>query len=274
MPKLYMLTEHSLFMMSFVFITDRDTAVVIDGGNPEDMPHLFEMIGERKIAAWILTHPHFDHISGFVQEIEHGKLAERIERIYYNFPSAEFVKSCEPEIEPCSILDFNRILPDIKEKCTIVQPGMLAEVDGLEIEFLFCGEERFRYPKPNLAVNESSIVFRVTADGMKSVLFLGDSGPEGGRALLHECGDRLKSDIVQMSHHGHSGVTEEVYQCIAPKICLWCAPEWLWEEEDIEFEPELWGTKHQRKWMDDMGVTHYVTKDGTQMIPILKEEKI
>ena len=112
----------------------------------------------------------------------------------------------------------------------------------------------------------------MTAPGLRSVLFLGDLGPEGGRDLLQTCADKLPSDVVQMSHHGHSGVTKEVYEKIAPRVCLWCAPDWLWEEEDVEFEPELWGTKHQRKWMEELGVReHYVTKDGTQEIPLCAE---
>ncbi len=269
MPNLYILTEHSPFMMSFLWITDKDNAVIIDGGCPEDMPHLMEMVGDRRIRAWILTHPHFDHISGFVSEVEKGDILSRIDTVYYNFPSADFVLRHEPEISPCSILDFDRILPEIREKCITVTPGMTVGIDELHMEFLFCGGERFALPKPNLAVNESSIVFRVSSPGMRSVLFLGDLGPEGGRALLKECGEKLPSDIVQMSHHGHSGVCEDVYRKIAPKACLWCAREWLWEEEDVEFEPELWGTRHQRAWMYAMGVfEHYVSKDGTQEIPL------
>ena len=269
MAALWMLTEHSPFMMSFVFITDHQRAVVIDGGNPGDMPHLREVIGDRPIAAWILTHPHFDHISGFIREIEQGDLLERIDGIYYNFPSEAYVLSCEPELRPCSILDFNRVLPVFQHKTVLVQPGMKLQVDELSIDFLFVGGERFREPTLNLAVNESSIAFRVTGPGQRSVLFLGDLGPTGGRALLESCPEQLPSDIVQMSHHGHSGVSLEVYRTIAPQACLWCAPEWLWNEADVSFGPELWGTMHTRKWMDELGITeHYVSKDGTQQIPL------
>ncbi len=269
MPKLYMLTEHSPFMMSFVYITDKDKAIIIDGGNPEDMPHLYEIIGNRKISAWVLTHPHPDHISGFISEIKKGSIIDRIEKVYYNFPSEEFCVANEPERDIC---DFNRLLPLFADKCVIAKPGLKVDIDEITINFMFCGGERYRLPKPNLAVNESSIAFKVTAPNSRSVMFLGDLGPCGGSDLLKECGDKLKSDIVQMAHHGHSGVPEEVYKTIAPKACLWCAPEWLWEEEDIEIEPDLWGTKHQRKWMYNMGITeHYVTKDGTQLIP-LKED--
>lgn len=267
MPKLYMLTEHSPFMMSFVFITDNDNAVIIDGGRPLDMEHLHEIVGNRKILAWILTHPHFDHISGFLDEVKKPDVYNRIGKIYYNFPSEEFTVAQPGEVIPHVISEFYGLLPQIGEKCIVVRPDLEVDLDELHFEFLFCGEERYPYPNPALAVNESSIVFKVTSPGMRTVLFLGDLGPAGGKDLLKWKGDKLKSDIVQMSHHGHSGVTEDVYKAISPEACMWCAPDWLWEEDDIEFAPEAWGTKHQRKWMENMGVReHYITKDGTQLI--------
>ena len=38
--KLYMLTETSKFMMSFVIITKNDNVIIVDGGRPADMPLL------------------------------------------------------------------------------------------------------------------------------------------------------------------------------------------------------------------------------------------
>lgn len=269
MPKLYMLTEHSPFMMGFVFITDCDTAVIVDGGREDDLPYLMELVGGRPIRAWILTHPHMDHITGFIRAIQQPDIAGRIERIYYNFPSEEFVLACEKSFDDSPMDALRKALPAVAHKCVTAVPGMAPDIDGLTVEFLFCGGERYALPKPNLAVNESSLVFKVTAKHMRSVLFLGDLGPCGVRDLLKTCADRLPSDIVQMAHHGHSGVTLEVYRAIAPAACLWCAPDWLWEEPDVEFEPELFGTIHTRKWMAGLGVReHYVTKDGTQEIPL------
>ena len=269
MTELYMLTEHSPFMMGFVFLTDGGRAIVIDGGRPADMPYLLEIVGNRKIAAWILTHPHLDHISGFNSLLAQNFDIDRIGKVYYNFPSLEFVNQCEPQYTDRA--DFEAVLPKLGDKAVVAHPGMQVQIDELCVDFLFCGEERYYLPKPNVAINESSLVFKVTAPGMKSVLFLGDLGPEGGRDLLKTCAENLPSDIVQMAHHGHSGVTEVVYQKIAPQACMWCAPDWLYDEGDYEIEPELWGTMHTRKWMEKLGVkTHYVTKDGTQKIDISK----
>lgn len=268
--RLVMLTEHSPFMMGFVYLTKEGRAVVIDGGSAEDMPWLFEIVGNRQIAAWILTHPHMDHVSGFADVVEKGERLPQIEKVYYNFPSPEFVERCEGD-EDGGSRAFARVEDRIRDRAVIVEPGLQLDVDELHFDFLFCGGERYAEYRPNLGVNESSLVVRVTSPGLRSALFLADLGPAGGRDLLKNCGDKLPSDIVQMAHHGHSGVTKAVYEKIAPKACLWCAPEWLWEEADEEFEPELWGTRHQRKWMDELGVKeHYVTKDGTQDIPLEK----
>ena len=67
---LYMLTETSEFMMSFVLVTEKNNCIVIDGGRPLDMPLLKEYVAGRHISAWILTHAHNDHMSGFVDEME------------------------------------------------------------------------------------------------------------------------------------------------------------------------------------------------------------
>ena len=84
---LYQLTETSKFMMSFVLVTKNNNVIVIDGGRPEDMPLLKEYVGGRHISAWILTHAHGDHISGFIDEIKkNGGRDFDIERVLYNFP--------------------------------------------------------------------------------------------------------------------------------------------------------------------------------------------
>lgn len=54
--------------MAFVLVTKQNNVIVIDGGRPEDMPLLKAYIGGRHISAWILTHAHGDHISGFIDE--------------------------------------------------------------------------------------------------------------------------------------------------------------------------------------------------------------
>ena len=75
--------------------------------------------------------------------------------------------------------------------------GDVFDLDDIHIEIL-------RVPNENItanAINNSSIVFRLTAKG-QTWLFLGDLGVEGGNELAANYGDTLKCDICQMAHHG------------------------------------------------------------------------
>ena len=281
---LYQLTETSQFMMSFVIITRQNNAIVIDGGRPADMPLLKQYVGGRHISAWILTHAHNDHISGFVDEIKKNNGADfDIQTIYYNFPpyslidkhevlDYEYLKTELDEMLP----QFLQIEPKIRDRAHVVQQGESIQVDECKIDFLYTYHECLY----NNLMNDSSLVFKVTAPN-KTVLFLGDLGPDGGDVLFRESRHLLKSDIVQMAHHGHMNVSMEVYAEILPEACLWCCADWLYNEPEVpaylvdgerlfkQGRIRMYGTALTRKWMDLLGVkTHYVTKDGTNCIEI------
>ena len=83
-------------------------------------------------------------------------------------------------------------------------------------------------------------------------------------------GDYLKSDIVQMAHHGHVGVRKDVYEAIDPEVCIWCAASWLWQEhEGVRYLNGEHSTTVTRQWMAEIGnQMHIVTKDGDAVIDI------
>lgn len=279
---LYQLTETSKFMMSFVLVTKNNNVIVVDGGREEDMPLLKQYIGGRHIAAWILTHAHDDHISGLVSEFQKNSGADfDIGTIYYNFPPYEIIANHDVEDYDyyCTELNemlpaFNSVLSMFREKTHIAVQGERICIDEVTVDFLFSYHEGLT---ANL-MNDSSLVFKVTTPN-KTVLFLGDLGPDGGDILFRESRHLLKSDIVQMAHHGHMNVSMEVYAAIAPEACMWCCADWLYEEPEVPAylsdvdrlrkmgRIRMYGTAVTRKWMEQLGVkTHYVTKDGTNTI--------
>ena len=279
---MYQITETSKFMMSFVIITKQNNAIVIDGGREEDMLLLKEHIGGRHICAWILTHAHDDHISGFVSEVEKNGLADfDVETIYYNFPPYELIENHDvPDYEnfKSDILDclprFNAILPKIREKTHITYQGESLQVDEVKIDFIFS----YHAGLNNNLMNDSSLVFKLSTPNT-SVMFLGDIGPDAGDVLCFESKHLLKADMVQMAHHGGLCCGMEVYAAVEPKACLWCCRKE--EYEGTRVHPVLsdketlikrkWirmqsvGTA--RKWMEQLGVReHYVTGYGTNKI--------
>ncbi len=280
---LYQITETSAYMMAFVLVTKNDNAIVIDGGRPEDMPLVKEKIGGRHISAWILTHAHNDHISGFVFELgRNGGADFDIGTVYYNFPPYdELIGKTDVEDTDYFRTELNEMLPAfaavrdrIAPKEHIVRQGESIEIDEVRIDFIYTWHDGLT----SNPMNDSSLVFKVTTPN-KTVLFLGDLGPDGGDVLFRESRHLLKSDIVQMAHHGHMNVGIDVYAEIMPEACMWCCPDWLYNEPEVpkylsDTEKlrrmgriRMYGTAVTRKWMDILGVKkHYVTKDGTQTI--------
>lgn len=117
-------------------------------------------------------------------------------------------------------------------------------------------------------INNSSTVLRCDI-GEQRVLFLGDLGEEvSDRFLSMWSEEELRSDFVQMAHHGQNGVTKEVYEKIQPKVCLWPTPKWLWENDPgTGYGTGPWNTLKTRAWMEELGVKkHFKTHEGVTEI--------
>ncbi len=279
---MYQITETSPFMMSFVIVTKNNNVIVIDGGRPADMPLLKKYVGGRHISAWILTHAHEDHISGFIDEYKKNKLVDfDVEMVYYNFPPMEIIDNHnvrDYEYFKSELLEtlpsFLEILPEIKDKTHLTVQGESIQIDEVKIEFIFSYHKELT----NNLMNDSSLVFKLSTPN-KSVIFLGDIGPDAGDYLYFESKDKLKADMVQMAHHGGLGCGMEVYAAIEPEACLWCCrKEWYegsYYPKIMDNKQKLidlgWMRMHKipltRRWMEQLGVKkHYVTKDGTNEI--------
>lgn len=268
--KMYVITETSEFMMSYVIVTGEGNCIIIDGGRPADIPLLKEKVKGRKIKAWFLTHPHLDHITAFNHIVKNGDPDFDFEKVYYNFPTEEYaattnIGACENDLT--TLKEFNAILPRIQDKTQIVRTGDVFRIDNVKVEILYHFEERYNFKCKD--INETSIAFRLSTDNA-SVMFLGDLGPEGGDILVEQGEEKLKADYCQMAHHGHAGVSSDVYMLINPKTCIWNAKlQWLINEEGRLLAYRRYGFKRTWLWMERLGVKeHILTRDGTAEIEL------
>ena len=147
----------------------------------------------------------------------------------------------------------------IKDKVEEVALNQIINIDNVSFEII-------GVKNPEITVNpfnNSSMVIKLKVNE-KQVLFLADTGAESGKKLLETQGDKLKSDIVQMAHHGQAGVTEEVYKKINPKICLWPTPDWLWDNDPgTGYNTGPYKTIETRNWMETLNVKqNIIAKDG------------
>ena len=97
--------------------------------------------------------------------------------------------------------------------------------------------------------------------GKTKILILGDTGTKSSEKLLNNQKDKLKSDILQVAHHGQDGATEELYKQIDPDICLWPTPTWIWNNDNGEGKNTgPWTTFETRNWMEKIQVKQKKTK--------------
>ncbi|OKZ56206.1 MAG: hypothetical protein BHV99_06285 [Clostridium sp. 26_21] len=253
-------------MMGYIMKTSTGKVIVIDGGLNEDEPNLVKHIQElgNKVDIWFITHPHEDHASAIIKVIEETDIP--IEKIYYTMNDIEWYKEYESkraeEAEKfCNALQNERV----KGKTEEVTLNQIINIDFIKCEILGVKNPEIT----NNGFNNSSMVIKMNLP-KSSILFLGDTGEESGDKLLNTQKDKLKSDIVQVAHHGQSGAKESLYKEINPRICLWPTPEWLWNNDSGGGKGSgPWTTLETRQWMENLGVKiHVIEKDGDTTIKV------
>jgi hypothetical protein len=184
--------------------------------------------------------------------------------MYASMPDEDWVRLYEPDWVG-DVIALNQAAKNAEKCFNEMQPGEVLDFDEVRVEVLAIKNPEFHIN----ALNNSSAVLRFQ-DSKKSVLFLGDLGPEGGEKLLKsKFKNRLQADYVQMAHHGQNGAAENLYQCVHPSCCLWTTPKWLWDNDSGKGKGSgPWRTLEVRKWMDQPYVKkNYVTSiDGLSKI--------
>lgn len=254
--------------LSCVIRTRGGSVIVIDGGRNVDAGHLTEVIesmGGGRVAAWLITHPHSDHIGALTEILNMEPIPLTIDQIYYSFLENSFYESGEHQGRMADLTNlqaaFQRLDAGILHEP--VKKGDTFSVDEVTVTVMndpfACRDNTF---------NNSSVAYRLELNG-KRLLFLGDMGWQAGENLLKVCTpEELKADVVQMAHHGQAGVEKDVYEVIAPEICLWPTPQWLWDNElNGVAGAGPFHTLTVRRWMEELGVKQNLSmKDGDQTL--------
>lgn len=253
-------------MMSYVIDTPDGKCIMIDGGNycKEDAENLYNMLASRgkKVDLWIMTHAHSDHVGALTWLLEnYPEFDVQIEKLCYNFPSRKWLSERED-------WDINeRFLDLVEEKgLSVITPnaGDVINVGDISVEIISVPEDYEDYP-----INATSII-TVVHFPKRDVLFLGDFDVNGEAEFLRKHNpESIRKDIVQMAHHGQNGTTYDFYKLIMPKICLYTAPQWLWENNLYKCTDPATAGKgpftifETRKWMEELGAKQsYTHADG------------
>ena len=228
---------------SIVIQLEDGSFVLIDGGRgntnyQEDSTALWNFLsskapaGEKPRITWLVTHIHTDHRALFQKFIPTYKDKINLELLVWNMPDFNEIHANyapdwqEGDNKPASnyAAPVNTLTELVKTNFPntpiyTCHSGEKLYLPGCEIEILTCHEDyylnNFRW------INDTSLACRVTMQG-KTMMVFGDATHSVSNTILTPAyGNYIKSDILQVTHHGNGEGTLATYKAVDPDICLW-----------------------------------------------------
>lgn len=221
--------EAKNFGMCYIFSLGEGHFLIYDGLGDRggDEKKIYESMrsvtpeGQKPVVdAWILTHPHFDHIAG-VKKFASCYANDVTVRNFvmnmaapYRYPLV-FWREILINYR-CWISEVFRAFPEAQ--VWKAHTGQTFSVGDARVEVLYTQEE---YHGEELVINDSSLVTRVFLSG-KSLIFPADiSGAEECQWIHDVYGAYLRSDFYQLAHHAWDTDVLRFYYDVDPAEMLW-----------------------------------------------------
>jgi len=187
--------------------------IVIDSGNRYTETYIYnelkrQHVGEGKIviAAWIFTHFHQDHQGGFIDFTLNKDYMEKVEikSIILNFPEKQVLDTASKMDQINLAIWPTCIQTCIDRGATLYQArtGQKYYFANATVEILHTYDDLMPFFVRNDNTNHTNILFCIDIEGQR-IMVTGDLTNPGFLVAATRYGDYLKSDILQVSHHGH-----------------------------------------------------------------------
>ena len=223
----------------FYAVTDRDTLILIDGGWEYEKERLRNVIAQYNghVTAWILTHPHNDHMTAFMEIYEEEQAKDPGDRIQIDHIYTTQLPDMEVLTENASWDDYSlleRLLAAAPPQLAYLHEGDEPDIGGLHMK-VFSAYDDWIDEISNDLMNDGSLVFRLSGKE-QSMLFCGDAGSAYGNKKLSKhirktYKDELSCDYLQIAHHGFGGLSGKLYDAVDADTVFFDAPDWLLEAE-------------------------------------------
>ena len=208
--------------LGMIFHLPNGKFIIYDGGytaNDGLYKKLKELAGKDEIiiAAWIISHPHHDHEEAFDAFVKKHANDVRLENVMFNYTN---LVEPNPLYSANSDTIRNNIKTYLDGKTNIIKPhtGQIYSFGSSTVEILYTVEDLI--PNTSGDINDSSLVVRITMSD-KSILLLGDALEKTAKSLTSTYGSYLKSDMVQLAHHGTNPGTKDLYTNINATVLFW-----------------------------------------------------
>jgi len=235
----------------YVFRLPDGRFIIHDGGIHENADDILDALKAQApdpnnivIAAWFVSHPHGDHqwaLEQFLQN-QYGLDNVKIERAIFNYAAANAYKIKDDD-NAVTVSNMYAKLSELSPSTQVIKAhtGQDFKFGSVNVEILYTIED---YLPGNLDyLNSSSMVIRVNIAGQK-ILLLGDTTTRSGPILESMWGAYLKSDVVQLAHHGIWPSNASLYTKVQADVLLWptqayCARSMLGESYGTVIEKAL-----------------------------------
>ncbi len=245
---------------SFILIDSAHTYSINDCDRIHDFLRERTPKGEKiRIAGWLFTHGHDDHIAQFMNYLKFCMNDTVIDGLYYNLVDVDHRDS--HNWGPANrgyVTSFHKLIKEHPEIPVYrLHTGMKFYIKNYLINVLCSHEDIF--PESNLDYNDSSVVTKFETDGT-SILFPGDAAIESSKILERRYPHFLESDIIQCSHHGHIGTSSEFYRMVKAKLALVPNTQIKYDEEFVKVEAT--------RVMAELAEKLYISSNGTVEVPL------
>ena len=210
------------------------------------------------VNGWLLTHAHSDHISKFMDYLRYNCYDTIIEGVYSNLiPDTYYAHTEWTREEVMLSRKLFKMLSETKIPTYKIHTGQRFYIRNLAFDVL--GTHEDIYPNKVEDYNDSSCMVMLEAEGSK-VFIPGDASVKASVELEKRYGETLKCDVVQISHHGHRGLSPRAYEYLDADVAVFPITR-------IKFDEEYPRMEANRRAIE-LAKVHYITSDGTVKIPL------
>lgn len=272
--------EHHVNTCGMIFKTRGGKIAVLDGGRICETDTFLQTLKEvtgckiPHVDIWLFSHLHVDHFGVYYKLCTDESYKGRITvgDFYCNLLTEEFYTTLSRErVLNAASIRAAMLSPDSQTgaKVHTVKKGDTISVDEISFEVIHIPDISYA---EKMNMNDSSVVYKMTYDESQTILLLGDSEWVCSNDLVANCADKLKSDVVQVAHHGCGNVSYKCYELIDADAYIWQISKRFWYGESGEgLNTHNTGVIRTRAYMmrrsPDMENV-YVVNEGTLALPL------
>ncbi len=240
---------------------------LVDSGHyfqPNDNDRIYRFMRERtpagqkvRVCGWLITHAHTDHVCKLMDFLEYNTGDVEIEGFYQNILPPDYAVwdgNREEAVIAAKLCDALKAYP---APVYTLHTGMRFYVRNLTFDVLSTHEDL--HPDFIEDYNDSSVVVMLSAENSR-ILIPGDAAVAAGRKMEIRWGGTLQCDVVQIAHHGHTGLSPLCYELIGADTAIFPVT-------CIMFEQELPKKEANRRAIG-LASQYYITGDGTVCVPL------